>query len=435
MRATTTFRLLTKGNWALPHIYRQIQARNFSKLFCNGAPTRKQSQKAASLQRQVKNTQLPATICRTASTYLEKNYSKSVIEDATLDFADMARKYNYPVEEHTVHTADGYVLQLHRLPQPQGKPVFLMHGLFDSSDTWIIQGPKHGLGYYLHDHGYDVWLGNARGNFYSRKHLEKSPKKSDFWDFSWHEIGCNDLPAMIDYVLHKTEQRQLAYFGHSQGTTVFFVMASQHPEYNAKISLMNALAPVAFMTNLKTPAEFLFRIFTVLVEDATFEVLPRNDSWKFFFSSKTTENWFIKFVCEYLGEHNEMWNPERLPAIAAHGSSGASIKQLRHYFQLKGSNRFCQYDYGKQRNIERYGSAESPTYRLDKITAPVALYYAQNDPLSNVADVKALIAELPNVVEHHMFPDKQWNHVSMLWGLKARELAHRNMMEVLRRFQ
>lgn len=55
---------------------------------------------------------------------------------------------------------------------------------------------------------------------------------------------------MIDFVLAKTGQEKLYYVGHSQGTTAFFVMASEHPEYNEKIKLMVALAPVAFMESL-----------------------------------------------------------------------------------------------------------------------------------------------------------------------------------------
>lgn len=152
---------------------------------------------------------------------------------------------------------------MHRIPgSPQSPPAqgkrvaFLMHGLLDSSGTWVVMGPNNGFAYMLADLGYDVWMGNARGNRYSRAHISYNPdgwRRRNFWSFSWHEIGIYDLPAMIDYVLEQTGQERLQYIGHSQGTTSFFVMAAEKPEYNDKIITMQALAPVAFMSNLRSP--------------------------------------------------------------------------------------------------------------------------------------------------------------------------------------
>ena len=78
---------------------------------------------------------------------------------------------------------------------------------------------------------------------------------------SWHEMGVYDLPAVIDYILHYTEQKSLYYVGHSMGSTMFYVLMSMKPEYNAKIRHMVALAPVAFLRNTKS----LFAVATKFV--------------------------------------------------------------------------------------------------------------------------------------------------------------------------
>lgn len=50
---------------------------------------------------------------------------------------------------------------------------------------WIINQPSESLPYILHDAGYDVWMGNSRGNTYSMSHVKYNPTEPQFWDFSW----------------------------------------------------------------------------------------------------------------------------------------------------------------------------------------------------------------------------------------------------------
>jgi pimeloyl-ACP methyl ester carboxylesterase len=66
-------------------------------------------------------------------------------------------------------------------------------------------------------------------------------------------MGTKDLPAVIDYILRTTGSEQIFYAGHSMGTTMFYVLCSERPEYNSKIRGMFSLAPIAFMSNLKSP--------------------------------------------------------------------------------------------------------------------------------------------------------------------------------------
>lgn len=113
-------------------------------------------------------------------------------------------------------------------------------------------------GYILSDAGYDVWMGNSRGNTYSKAHVNVSTYYSKYWEFSWHELGIYDLPATIDHVLNHTGSKSLFYVGHSQGATSLLVMLADRPDYNEKIDKAVVLAPVANITHSRSPIIGIF---------------------------------------------------------------------------------------------------------------------------------------------------------------------------------
>ena len=133
----------------------------------------------------------------------------------------------WATESYTVKTDDDYVLQLYRIPGVLGtdtnglkKPAVLMqHGIMCDSAFWIMNSPENSPAYILAEKGYDVWLGNNRGNVFGQYHTKMTMADPAFWDFSWEEMGTYDIPAIIDFVLAKTGQSQLSYVGHSEGTT------------------------------------------------------------------------------------------------------------------------------------------------------------------------------------------------------------------------
>ncbi|XP_042149588.1 lipase 3-like [Ixodes scapularis] len=147
----------------------------------------------------------------------------------------------YPFESHKVETEDGYVIEMHRIPEGRtpssrpGQPVFLMTGLGADSSIFVFDFPGQSLGFVLADDGYDVWLGNTRGSTYGKEHRTLDVKSKRFWDFSFHEHSLYDAPAQIDYVLNTTGSPSLIYVGYSQGTLMFFTMISERPEYNSKV--------------------------------------------------------------------------------------------------------------------------------------------------------------------------------------------------------
>ena len=93
----------------------------------------------------------------------------------------------------------------------------LQHGLFQCSEKWVWEGTSS-LAYQFLEKGYDVWLGNNRGNIYSRYSTKYSasadPKQ--FYDYSFFEMGKYDLPAMISGILGQVPgHSSLSYIGFS----------------------------------------------------------------------------------------------------------------------------------------------------------------------------------------------------------------------------
>jgi pimeloyl-ACP methyl ester carboxylesterase len=187
--------------------------------------------------------------------------------DCFYNITQMIQSKGYICEEHKVITPDGYILGLYRIPHSHnssvpsksGPPVLLQHGLLDSGTTWAINFPSQSLSYILADAGYDVWIGNMRGNRYSRAHVKYDPNHDEeFWDFSYDQMATIDLPSMIFYILNVTQQTQIGYVGHSQGAMIGFAEFSRPDSVlQNNVSFWVALAPVAHLGHIKSPIRYL----------------------------------------------------------------------------------------------------------------------------------------------------------------------------------
>lgn len=133
---------------------------------------------------------------------------------------------------------------------PGKRVIYLQHGLADSSDTWIVNDEHLAPAFILANKGFDVWVGNSRGNRYSNHKMSKIPL--NFWDFSFHEMATYDLPAAFTYI-NKITNRKIHYIGHSQGTLIMFIALSlELKAVTSNIQSFHAFGPVAYLTHQKS---------------------------------------------------------------------------------------------------------------------------------------------------------------------------------------
>ncbi|NXY18362.1 LICH hydrolase, partial [Atrichornis clamosus] len=356
---------------------------------------------------------------------------------------EMVSFWGYPSEEYDVVTEDGYILQLNRIPHGRGnagcqgaRPVaFLQHGLLAEGSSWVTNLANNSLGFILADAGYDVWIGNSRGNTWSKRHLVLSPKQDEFWAFSFDEMAKYDLPAMISFIEQKTGQKQLYYIGHSQGTTIGFIAFSTMPQLARKIKVFVALAPVTTVIFAQSPFRKLAFISDYGFKEmfGTKEFLPHTALGEMLLSrfcmcSKTCKS----ILAMFFGFNWKNTNMSRIDVYAGHNPAGSSVQNIIHWLQVNLSNHLpvpdrpllCETTFPSPQ-------VGPPLYDVKDMEVPTAVWNGGLDCLADPRDTALLLPQVKNLVHHKLIP--QWNHLDFLLGLDVVEVLYQEILDIMKK--
>ncbi|KAI7155572.1 alpha/beta-hydrolase [Hortaea werneckii] len=368
------------------------------------------------------------------------------------DFVELCELQGYVAEEHIVQTKDGYLLGLHRVVGRQGsaegqqgqrvnsgegsirkKVVYLHHGLLMNSEVWVcLTDRERCLPFVLVEQGYDVWLGNNRGNKYSKKSVHSKPTEARFWDFSMDQFAFHDIPDSINYILETTRQPNLSYIGFSQGTAQAFATLSIHPTLNEKVNLFIALAPAMAPPGLasgtvaslcKSNPEVLFLAFgrrAILGSATMWQALlyPAIFTWFIDKSLAFLFNWQTRNI-----------SPHQKLAAYPHLYSFTSTKCVVHWFQIIRNGTFQMFDdetttpFAVGNSAKYYKVAKFPTRN---IKTPIHLIYGGSDSL---VDIKLMLKELPRHTVARGI--QKYEHLDLLWASDVNRLVFPHVLEAL----
>ncbi|KAI0188486.1 Alpha/Beta hydrolase protein [Xylaria flabelliformis] len=379
-----------------------------------------------------------------------KNAISTSIRNAS-DFVAICATYGYTAEEHVVQTKDGYLLGVHRLAWRKGEEdtkvndgpasvkkrvVYLHHGLLMNSEVWVcMTDEQRCLPFVLVEHGFDVWLGNNRGNKYSKKSIKCSPNSTKFWNFSLDEFAFYDIPDSIQYILDATKQPSLSYVGFSQGTTQAFASLSVNPKLNDQVNVFIALAPAMRVPGLKNG------IVDALIK-ASPQVLFLLFGRRSILSSATT--WqsilyppiFIKLIDMgnnfLFGWKSKNMSVSQKLAAYPHLYSYTSTKSVVHWFQIIRNKSFQMFDddvqtYMGMNTTNKYTKVAK--YPTRNIRTPIVMVYGGSDSL---IDIKAMLKELPKRTVATEIP--HYEHLDFLWARDADTQVFRHVFDALDNF-
>jgi lysosomal acid lipase/cholesteryl ester hydrolase len=355
------------------------------------------------------------------------------------------RGYGYPCEDHVALTPDGYYLSIQRIPHglhnanaPRKGVVFFQHGLVDNSNGITLNPPGEGLPFILADAGYDVWLGNNRGNGYSMTHIKYNTNQAQFWQFSWDEMAKYDLPTHINYVLARSGASSLTYIGHSEGTTQAFAGFSINHNLASKVNLYVALAPVTYVVHQKA------LLFTVMAKLDVAEIILLLGGNEFALGPAVKK--LIPGLCIYYPEmcNNILevimgpsfeTNVTRMPYYLTYEPNPSSTWNMIHWSQMVDSGEFKMLDWGHEGNMKHYNQSKPPFYHLSNLpkTLPIAIFAGGNDYLADPTDVARLVSELP-VPPVFTSSMPTYSHTDFIWAENAYKTIYPQILSLLAKY-
>ncbi|KAJ3121939.1 cholesterol esterase, partial [Nowakowskiella sp. JEL0407] len=388
---------------------------------------------------------------------------------------DILEFWNYPLEDHTVKTSDGYFLGIHRIPEghdgatvysvpkPYPKPtVLLWHGLGMSSELFLCNtSQKTNLALMLADNGYDVWMANTRGNKYSDTHETLKKTDSKFWDFSLDEISNRDVIEVVDYILTVTERRDLSIIGFEQGGMLALSsLANCASAWSEKINLVVSLGPCSLSNDRKNAqffksktwisavlslaSAFTSQLLPMLTRTISPSILFTLLGTKEFLSSVPMIQRYIPYFVQVLGMETTLkllfdWNCENIGsrdkriALYSHLYSTASVKNVVHWQQIKKEGMFRQYDSRYPSIVPQIFRSRGdhrpptpvPTYQIsDKVK--VVIFNAEADRFGSIEHLKHYLPAHAEIIETAGF-----EILDFIWSDSANNQVWAKIMELL----
>ena len=101
------------------------------------------------------------------------------------------------------------------------------------------------------------------------------------------------------------------------------------------------------------------------------------------------------------------------------------------WLSATGVPSFNAYDHGPWINLRRYGTTSPLAYNLRLVTAPVYIFWSENDLIVTPKDVAWLTANLGNVKGSFRVADPLFNHFDYVLGMNVNQVLNYPILRLM----
>eukprot|EP00112_Aurelia_sp_Birch-Aquarium-sp1_P001667 Seg1180.3 transcript_id=Seg1180.3/GoldUCD/mRNA.D3Y31 product="putative lysosomal acid lipase/cholesteryl ester hydrolase" protein_id=Seg1180.3/GoldUCD/D3Y31 len=94
------------------------------------------------------------------------------------------------------------------------------------------------------------------------------------------------------------------------------------------------------------------------------------------------------------------------------------------------SNKFQEYDFGKEGNMKHYKQPTPPLYKVADNPVPTAIFTGTNDWLADPTDVATLKPQIKHLIYSKNIDS--WNHLDFIWGESAYKVIYPDIIQMMK---
>ncbi|KAG9510217.1 Peptidyl-prolyl cis-trans isomerase 6 [Fragariocoptes setiger] len=392
-------------------------------------------------------------------------FGPSMFEENNFEHGLISAKPQYLIEragfkyiEHDVVTSDGYILQVLHLINPladptrmrQAPPVLMFCPFFVNVNIYLIQSnddhrplvyppdendynnnrtssSQRSIAFTLANQGFDVWLASSRGADRDNARTINGTylNVTTFWDFNLDHFANIDVPTVVDFVLNKTQAKQLIYIGYSQSTYTMFANLAAQPKFASNIHTYVAIGPTVRMKHAGGILPLVKQILMPMIGSSmmtgpslSYEMSHTIHGLLYTLYKRIPHvvKTFIQIVLNMgfgLSGMPTVTHIDSLVCATLPTSMGG--RQTLHWAQMLGNDNVQAFDYGLEKNLQVYGRPKAPIYDLSRVrlNKSIVMIVGVNDLLTVPKDYHWLKNKLKVKLYREIFV-KGYNHGDLL---------------------